>query len=94
MLEAVKLAMRISTDKYNDELESLIEAAKLDLGIAGVLLLGETDEIVKRAVITYCRMNFGSPADYDRLKKAYDEQKMQLSMATGYTDWGVLNATC
>ena len=33
-------------------------------------------------------LNFGEPEDYDRMKKSYDEQKAQLSMATGYTDWG------
>jgi hypothetical protein len=33
-------------------------------------------------------MNFGEPEDYDRLKASYDEQKAQLSTATGYTHWG------
>jgi hypothetical protein len=33
-------------------------------------------------------MSFGLPEDYDRLKRSYDEQKAQLSNATGYTDWG------
>jgi hypothetical protein len=33
-------------------------------------------------------MRFGSPPDYDRLKASYDEQKAQLQMSTGYTDWG------
>lgn len=92
MLESVKLALRVTTTAYDAELESLIEAAKLDLGVAGVLLFGNGDELVKRAVITYCRLNFGSPADYDRLKASYDEQKAQLSMATGYTDWGGCDA--
>ena len=31
---------------------------------------------------------FGSPQDYDRLKKSYDEQKAQMQTCTGYTDWG------
>lgn len=88
MLKRVKLALRVSTSAYDDEIESLIEAAKLDLGIAGVEIFDEFDALVTRAVITYCRMNFGSPFDYDRLKASYDEQKAQLSMATGYTDWG------
>jgi len=26
--------------------------------------------------------------EYRNLKASYDEQKAQLSMATGYTDWG------
>lgn len=88
MLTKVKLALRLSTNAYDDEIQSLINAAKLDLGIAGVTFPGEADALVERAIITYCRCNFGSPADYDRLKKAYDEQKAQLMTATGYTQWG------
>ena len=43
--------------------------------------------LVSQAVITYCRLNFGQPDDYDRLKRSYDEQKAQLRTNTGYTDW-------
>lgn len=91
MLEKVKTALRISTDVYDDELTDLIAAAALDLGIAGVVISEETDEIIQRAIITYCKMAFGLPEDYDKLKRSYDEQKSQLSNATGYTEWGVAN---
>lgn len=87
MLEKVKLALRITTDAYDSELLELIEAGKLDLGIAGVVFPSEVDAIVSRAIITYCKIHFGEPDDYDRLKASYDEQKAQLSMATGYTTW-------
>lgn len=89
MLEKVKMALRISTTAYDAELIYLIDAAKLDMGIAGVVLPDEIDELVTKAIITYCKMSFGLPEDYDRLKKSYDEQKAQLSNATGYTDWTV-----
>lgn len=87
MLDMVKLALRIVTDAFDDELNELIEAAQLDLGIAGVEIPDEIDAIVSRAIVTYCKMNFGEPDQYDRLKASYDEQKAQLSMATGYTTW-------
>lgn len=89
MLEKVKLALRISTDKYDSELNDLIESAKLDLGVAGVVVPQTVDAIVTKAIITYCKMSFGLPEDYDRLKRSYDEQKAQMSNATGYTDWEV-----
>lgn len=89
MLEKVKTALRISTDAFDDELLDLIEAAQGDLGIAGVILPSDTDALVIRAIITYCKMSFGLPEDYDRLKRAYDEQKAQLSNASGYTVWEV-----
>ena len=94
MLTKVKMALRITTDAFNDELNDLIGAAKLDLGIAGVdsdqlaAAATPTDQLLIRAIITYCRLHFGSPDEYDRLKASYDEQKAQLSMATGYTNWG------
>lgn len=87
MLGKVKKACRITTDAYDDELTDLIEAAKLDLGVAGVKLPANIDQLVGRAIITYCKMSFGLPEDYDKLKQSYDEQKAQLSNATGYTVW-------
>ena len=87
MLEKVKMALRITTDAYNSELNDLIDAAQTDLGIAGVVLPETLDAICQRAIITYCKLHFGEPDDYDRLKASYDEQKAQLSMATGYTEW-------
>lgn len=93
MLEKVKMALRINTTALDNELENLIAAALLDLGIAGVLpstLSEDADAIVTQAVITYCKMNFGLPEDYDRLKRSYDEQKAQLTTATGYTNWGTI----
>lgn len=88
MLEAAKTALRITVTDFDSEIQALIEAAKQDLGIAGVLMYGDMDALVRRAVITYVRCHFGSPDDYDRLKASYDEQKAQLQTATGYTDWG------
>ena len=87
-LTAVKLALRITTNAFDNELTDLIGAALLDLGIAGVTEDSTTDLLVRRAVITYCKLYFGQPDDYDRLKRSYDEQKAQLATATGYTDWG------
>lgn len=93
MLNLVKLALRITTDAYDTELNMLIQAAFLDLTAAGVDLFtaATSDDLVKMAVCTYCKMNFGNPEDADRLKRSYDEQKAQLSMRTGYTNWGGLN---
>ena len=87
-LNAVKLALRVTTNAFDTELTDLISAAVLDLKGAGVTNDDTTNALVRRAVITYCRMHFGEPDDYDRLKKSYDEQKAQMGMATGFTTWG------
>jgi len=87
MLDKVKLALRITTDAFDSELEDLIDAAYADLGIAGVTSTDTTDCLIIRAVITFCKVNFGAPDDteWQRLKKSYDEQKSQLSMNSDYT---------
>ena len=89
ILSKVNTALRRSGNNadLNEETTDLIEAAQLDLGIAGVIVPDELDKLVLKAIITYCKMSSGLPEDYDRLKKSYDEQKAQLSTATGYTKW-------
>ena len=88
ILGLVKMALRVTTDEYNEQINSLINSAEMDMGIAGVEY-AVADAIVNQAIITYCKMNFGSPTDteYKNLKASYDEQKAQLSNATGYTVW-------
>ena len=66
----------------------LINAALADLAAAGITNQDEEDPLIIRAVVTFCRANFGSPADYDKMKTSYDEQKAMMQMATGYTEWG------
>ena len=104
MLKECKLALRITASAYDGELCSLMDAAAHDLAIAGVVLPGTvafattsqgitdsstlTDALCQRAIFTYVRMLFGSPADYERLRESYNIQKTQLMHAAGYTDYG------
>ena len=90
ILDTVKLALKLTTDKYDTELIMLIESAKSDLGIAGVVFPAPIDPLVSTAIVTYCKLNFLrlDSSEYDQLKRSYDEQKAQMSNATGYTDWG------
>ena len=92
MLATVKLALRLTTNAYDTDIQDLIDAAKLDMGIAGVELPSTLDAICERAIITYCKLHFLGLSDneWDRLKASYDEQKAQLVTATGYTDWSVI----
>ena len=103
MLKECKLALRVTAEAYEPELCSLMDAAARDLAIAGVVLPGTVafaatesgmqdnstliDALVQRAIFTYCRAHFGSPADYDKLAEAYEIQKTQLMHAADYTDY-------
>lgn len=98
LLDKVKVACRVASDAYNEELNDLISAALADIGIPDINadLLTDTESLmplVQRAVITYCKMNFGyatlAEDQYDRLKASYDEQKAQMLMNSNYTTWEV-----
>ena len=91
LITSAKLAARIKTAAFDSQISSLLDAAALDLGVAGVVVPTSLDALVKQAEITYFLMNFGEPDEYDRLKRSYDEQKAQLATCTGYTDWGGVN---
>lgn len=88
LIAAAEKALRIVTTSFEDEIGSLLDAALLDMGVAGVTVPNEIDALVQQAAITYVKMNFGQPDEYERLKRSYDEQKAQLASCTGYTNWG------
>ena len=87
VLRAAKLAGRITTDAYDEQIIGLLNAALMDLGVAGVNIPEQWDSLVRQAAITYFLLHFGAPEEYDRLKRSYDEQKAQLATCTGYTTW-------
>ena len=94
LLADVKTVLRISTDRFDGEIQAMINACLADLGIAGIdpEEIGAdylTDPLIVQAVYTYSKIYFGQPENdvFERLKKSYDEQKAQLSMASGYTRW-------
>jgi len=87
LIYSAKMAARITTDYYDVEVERLLDAAMLDMGVAGVVIPSDIDNLVRQAAITYFLMHFGQPDNYERLKRSYDEQKAQLSTKTGYTTW-------
>lgn len=84
LVGAAKTALRITTTAFDAEIGSLLDAAVFDMGIAGIEVPQTIDALVQTAAITYVRAHFGSPADYDRLKKSYDEQKAQLQTSSDY----------
>ena len=104
MLKEAKLALRVTASAYDAEIASLRMAGANDLHIAGVVLPGTvsftvanyevqdqstlTDPLVQRAIFTYAAMRFGNPPNYDKLREAYETQKVQLMHASVYTDYG------
>ena len=87
MLNDIKTALRISqaTTAFDGEITDLINAAKADLQITGVKVDDEADPLIKRAITTYVKANFGwDNPDADKLQQSYNMLKMHLSLSTEY----------
>lgn len=91
MLQDVKLALREFGNDFDLEILDLIEAAKADLSLSGVVKVEETDTLIKRAVILYCKINFGWANDeYERLMISYNSLKNHLSLSLEYNGGDVV----
>lgn len=90
MLEDVKTALRIRNNAFDGEVEDLIEGARQDLFLSGILLektQSNTDPLIKRAIVTYAKANFGyDNPEADRFQKSYDMLKQHLSLAGDYIE--------
>lgn len=87
MLESVKRALRVTISDFDEEIQDLIDAAKRDLEIAGVAKdkIVDTDKLIRRAIITYCKANFGyDNPEAERFQQSYDMLKMHLSLSSDY----------
>lgn len=92
MLEDVKVALQVATQTYDSELSGYIESAKVDIQAAGITNIDESDAGIHQIIILFCKYRFelihGNAELAQAVKEAYDEQKAQLGMRTGYTDFG------
>ena len=92
LLSDAKTALRITSTAYDDEIGSLISAAIDDLKGAGVTAeaAGGESPLVHRAIMTYCKAHFGwGNEDFERLEKAYEMQKIHLSLNADYAQYTV-----
>lgn len=85
MLEKVKLALRIKSNKLDEEITDLIEACKIDLSLSGVRKIEDTDPLIQQAIKLYCKANFGlDNKDSEKYQKSYDMLKISLSLCGDY----------
>lgn len=93
MLEAVKTSLRVNGTDLNEEIQDLIEAAESDLVLSGVIKekIVETDPLIKRAVIIYCKAHFGyeDVKMSERFEQSYISLKQHLTLSQEYLVGGV-----
>lgn len=86
MLNIVKLALRISTTSFDDELNLLISdclSEMTHMGIAGAVDTS-TDTQIKSTVIAYCKWKFGNNEDKEQWERIYHIKLAQLKSMTDY----------
>lgn len=87
-LASVRKYMRLTTTAHDQELKDLINAARADLVLGGVLEVKATDEddpLIKRAVATYVKAEFGlDNEDADKYRASYREQRNGLTLSDDY----------
>lgn len=85
MVNKVKQALRIMNGDFNNEINDLIDACKLDLKIAGIEKINEQDPLISQAIIMYCKANFGwANEEADRFLSSYEMIKTRMAISSEY----------
>lgn len=87
MVEAIRNALRIKNSVFDDEITDLINACKLDLSISGIKIIEDTDPLIKQAVKTYVKANFGlDNKDGEKYMESYEAIKRHLALCGDYNE--------
>lgn len=85
LLEKIKLAVRISHTKLDEDIQADIEACLADLEVCGVVHAETSDALIFNAIKLYCKSLYtddtAKGAEYLR---RYEALKSCLMMAEGY----------
>lgn len=90
LLDDAKLAVRISQSStaFDSEIEDLIDQARADMVLCGVTQEkadDDTDPLIKRAILVYCKANFGwNNPDAARLQSSYESIRNHLTLSPEY----------
>lgn len=89
MLDKVKRELRIKSDAFDQEIQDLIDDARMDLiqsGVAkSVAEKDEPDPLIRRAIIFYAKAYYGMDnPDAARFTESYQMLKNHISLAGDY----------
>lgn len=85
MLVAIRNALRIKNTVFDEEITDLINACKLDLSISGIKIIDDADPLIKQAVKTYVKANFGlDNKDGEKYMESYEAIKRHLALCGDY----------
>lgn len=91
-LQRMLLYLRISDSAYAAEVRDLIEAARADLLLCGILpekVYDEEDALIRRAVAIYAKAEFGlDNAEGNKYRESYEMLKRHMMLSNEYTKEG------
>lgn len=87
---AVKLALRITSTAYDDEIDEIIAAARADLIMSGVsaaaVNAADPDPLIKRAITVYAKAQFGlDNPDSEKFMLSYHSLETHLALSAEYS---------
>jgi hypothetical protein len=89
-LADMRLRVRNASDKLDGEIEDVVLAARGALALGGVLpdrTKDETDPLIKQAIATYLKAEFGlDNDDADKYRASFEKQKIALALASDYIE--------
>ena len=91
-LADVKKVLRISSSAFDTEINNLISAAEEDLKIFSIVpeKVVDTDPLVRNAIITYVKAQFGwDNPDAEKLMTSYESQKSALALVRKYNGYTI-----
>ena len=84
-LEKIKLTIRISHDKLDEDIQADIDACLADLRLCGIIYAGEEDPLVYNAIKLWCRSLYtDDPEKGAEYLRRYESLKACLQVAEGY----------
>ena len=84
-LNKIKLALRISHSKLDEDIQADIEACLADLEACGIVYATTNDPLIYNAVKLWCRSLYtDDPAKGAEYLRRYESLKASLMMAEGY----------
>lgn len=88
-IEDIRGRIRIKHTRFDDEITDLIGEARADLLLGGILpakVNDESDMLIKRAIATYVKAEFGlDNADAEKYRDSYKSIRKHLMLSKEYT---------
>lgn len=91
-IDDVKKVLRISSSAFDTEINNLISSAQEDLKIFSIVpeKVVDTDPLVRNAIITYVKAQFGwDNPDAEKLMTSYESQKSALALVRKYNGYTI-----